>query len=163
MASALLLLSSIAAAGSFGTRADAFDAFNARLDGDGDGALSPAEYALTGDPSTFSQLDVDANGQVTPLELRLWVTLTDPRPATPPLAPDAAGEPPPPERTARNAVIPQTVKPAEVLPDSGFGWSAGWLAAGGAALLALLIGIDPRARRGLRALWAPSSNRRGSR
>ena len=72
------------------TEDEVFLAVLARIDADGDGALTAAEYAVVdASPSTFAELDTDRDGHIRPGELRDWVLLTQPRPMDRP--PQTAG------------------------------------------------------------------------
>ena len=63
------------------TEDEVFGGAMARFDRDGDGAISPAEYALVADGTTpFSALDADADGRVVVSEFTAWVKVTEPRP-----------------------------------------------------------------------------------
>ncbi len=59
---------------------DLFAALLARMDADGDGELSRAEYTPFDGSSTFDDIDADRDGSVSAAELGAWVKVTQPRP-----------------------------------------------------------------------------------
>ncbi len=50
----------------------------ARLDADGDGTLSAAEFASAAHGVSFAMLDTDSSGQITTAELAAWMRKADP-------------------------------------------------------------------------------------
>jgi hypothetical protein len=67
--------------GALPTEAEVFAGAMSRFDRDGDGAISPEEYAVVADGTTpFSALDADGDGKVVVAEFAAWVKATDPRP-----------------------------------------------------------------------------------
>lgn len=73
----------------------------AKMDADGDGVVSAAEYAPFDERGSFAGMDQDHNGQVDTAELATWLRVTDParnRPhvgvSTPGTAPAVASRPP---------------------------------------------------------------------
>lgn len=49
-----------------------------RMDANGDGQLSEAEYSRFDERGSFSSVDQDKNGEITAVELQTWIRLTDP-------------------------------------------------------------------------------------
>ncbi|MSP56781.1 MAG: hypothetical protein EXR69_14445 [Myxococcales bacterium] len=72
--------SSPVGAGPITLEPEVFAAFLARLDEDGSGALSSAEYLVAGAAGDFASTDSDGDGLVTVAELTVWVRVTTPRP-----------------------------------------------------------------------------------
>lgn len=74
------------------TETEVFQEVFRRMDGDGDGAVDRAEYALVDYQDGYSELDRDADGAIQLGEFTAWVKLTQPRPMDRmPLQPASAG------------------------------------------------------------------------
>ncbi len=124
----------------------------ARMDANGDGALSVEEYGRYDMPSNFDRIDADHDGRATAAELGAWVAATPPRPnpGPPPGAGARPGDAGPPEAQPP-AVRPPDARPAATATtpqSSGRPWF--FLAAGltlGAAILVTLRIARGRARR----------------
>lgn len=108
------------------TEAEVFQGVLARIDNNGDGTISPAEYLVVDPVGAFADLDTDGSGGIDVGELGAWVKRTQPRElgSAPPPAPKA--------RTAAPAPAPTGLNPwlagAAVLGGLGVGLGAGVLA-----------------------------------
>src|SRR5437870_964029 len=79
MAPAVLLLVA-AFASALRSEQEVFQEVFRRIDTDGDGVITPAEYAIVDYRHTYAEIDRDASGGIDLAELTAWVKLTQPRP-----------------------------------------------------------------------------------
>lgn len=108
------------------TEGEVFASLLARIDTDGNGRLSPAEYTRVDDVTPLSALDLDASGDIDVDELAGFVKVTPPRPGGRPAAPGSSAvgppgppgvAPPPPSPVP--AGLAAVTPPAAPLPPAG--------------------------------------------
>lgn len=75
-----VLLGAMVASAALPTEAQVFATALARMDADGDGRLTAAEYGRFDGQANFVRMDTDRDGAVTAAELAAWVKITPPRP-----------------------------------------------------------------------------------
>ena len=97
-------------------------AFFARLDTNGDSAITGEEYRGVGEAEAFEQMDRDKDNRISLAELRGWIRLTPPRPAD--VVPALGGGP-------ADVVPALGGGPADVVPALGGGPAVDAAASGG--------------------------------